>query len=177
MENGCDLYIWFENELELVGNEPAPEPTPEPIQVNVNVTVNISYENSCWYCRKGGLVDRYFAGKPGICPNCGRVCNAIAQSTQSYKPVEPVKEDKKENKPLTTEELKALPNGTRVFVVETNYGNERLKQKFTCWRTVKENKLVRNYGFCWISECNHDDKPTSYHVYLEKPEGAVDSKR
>ncbi len=51
---------------------PAPEPTPTA--VNINVTVNL-YENACWYCRKGGLVDLYLAGAMGICPSCGRVCN------------------------------------------------------------------------------------------------------
>lgn len=51
------------------------EPTPTPV-VNVNVTVNL-YENACWYCRKGGLVDLYLAGVMCICPSCGRVCNNI----------------------------------------------------------------------------------------------------
>ena len=71
---------------------------PEPIQVNVTVNVNINYDNACWYCRKGGLVDLYFNGHLGICPHCGRVCNSTEQMTKSHKPDKPVK---KENKPLT----------------------------------------------------------------------------
>lgn len=160
-ESGCDLYIWFENELELVGNEPA----PEPIQVNVNVTVNISYENSCWYCRKGGLVDRYFAGKPGICPNCGRVCNAVTHSTQCYKPVDPFKkEEKKENKPLTTEELKALPDGTRVFTVWQGNWNS----KKTRWRIKCGAELRWETGTNW---CGIDSPNIA--AYLEEPERPI----
>ena len=77
--NGEDGYCWWvaEDEIELVEEEtkeePKEEPTPTPV-VNVNVTVNL-YENACWYCRKGGLVDLYLAGAMGICPSCGRVCN------------------------------------------------------------------------------------------------------
>ena len=53
------------------------EPTPV---VNINVTVNL-YENACWYCRKGGLVDLYLDGAMGICPSCGRVCNNARKVT------------------------------------------------------------------------------------------------
>ena len=88
----------------------------------------------------------------------------------------------KENKPLTTEELEALANGARVFVVVLQYGKENLNHTYTCWRTIERNdknpkltKLKRKGGFGTIQECNRDDKSTSYHVYLEMPEGAVDS--
>lgn len=153
------------NNFELVMEEP----TPTPI---VNVTVNL-YENACWYCRKGGLVDLYLAGQLGICPSCGRVCNNTTPTTPKNNTVIEFKPAKK-NEPLTTEELKALSSGTRVFVVKTVDGVEQLTDIFTCWRTVKNNELSRKGGFCWISACNKN-KGTSYHVYLEKPEGAVDS--
>lgn len=76
------LVEWFRSKhhfnkahFELVEDDtPIPVPTPTP--VNVNITVNIdNYANACWYCRKDGIVDLYLAGRPGICPNCRRVCN------------------------------------------------------------------------------------------------------
>lgn len=155
----------------LAEETPAPEPTPEPIEVTINVTVNINYDNACWYCRKGGLADIYFGGRPGICPHCGRACNAVAQSTQCYKPVEPVKEDKKENKPLTDKELDALPDGTRVFTVWINSGHPMLNHVFTCWRTKQGNTLRRNHGTQDIRRSNG----VKYYAYLEMPDGAVDS--
>lgn len=33
--------------------------------------------NTCWYCRKGGIVDLYFAGRVGACPKCGKGVNVV----------------------------------------------------------------------------------------------------
>lgn len=165
VEDGGNTFIWFPNELQLYTE---PEPTPAPIQVNVNVTVNINYDNACWYCRKGGLVDTYFAGKPGICPHCGRVCNAVAQSTQCYKPVEPVKEVKKENNPLTTEELEALPEGTRVFTVwlDRKTKEELWNKEYTRWRIKKGDRLFWEVGSGRVAI---DVNGIHYKAYLEEP--------
>lgn len=96
--------------FELVKEESIPEPTPV---ININVTIN-HYDNACWYCRKGGLVDLYLDGAMGICPNCKRVCNDIRRSC----PVDiERKPSKRKNEPLTIEELKALPVGTKVYIV------------------------------------------------------------
>jgi hypothetical protein len=163
------VFVWFEDEI-----KPLDEPTPvEPITVNVNVTININhdnYDNACWYCRKGGLVDRYFDGKPGICPHCNRVCNSVEQMTKSHKPVNPFK--KKENKPLTLEELEALPSGTRVFTVwKKKDGSPDWSSVFTVWRT-KDNAdgLYWASGYVKISQRNLD---RYYDAYLEEPERPI----
>ena len=116
VKNGHGWWL-DEEEIELVKEEHKEEPTPV---VNVNVTVNL-YENACWYCRKGGLVDLYLNGQLGICPSCGRVCNNTLPTPKKesviieFKPSEPKKP--KENKPLTKAELDALPEGAKVFTV------------------------------------------------------------
>lgn len=166
-EREKDIYVWFEDELQLYE-----EPTPTPIQVNVNINVNINidnYANACWYCRKGGVVDLYFNGQLGVCPHCGRVCNqtTVEEMTKSHKPANPFK---KENKPLTTEELKALPEGTRVFTVWLTDGTPQLEDYYTCWRTKQGDKLKRKHG----QQCIVDNGK-SFYAYLEKPDDAVDS--
>ena len=163
---------WCEaDSLELFVEEPKPT---KPILIIDDTPPKEDYSNSCWYCRKGGLVDLYLNGDMGICPKCGRLCNA----PPSVAPIKGFKHSKvaepTTNEPLTTEELNALANGSKVFVVETENGVEQLHSHYTCWRTVSEGKLKRRGGFCWIDECNKSTG-TSYNVYLEKPDGAVDS--
>lgn len=172
---GKDGHCWWvdKTELELVKEAPKSEPTPTPV-VNVNVTVNL-YENACWYCRKGGLVDLYLAGAMGICPSCGRVCNNTLLTTPKFNNNKHKEVPKaKENKPLTTEELKALPDGTKVFTV---WLDERTKEprpydNRTCWRKVNhENRhLDRKSGQVSIR-----NNGKLYHAYLEMPEGYVDN--
>ena len=172
-EHNC-IYIWFEDEIKKV-EEAAPA---APITVNLNID---TYANSCWHCRKGGIVDLYLNGRPGICPSCGRVCNVTAKQVKVKTVTTSTVKEVKENKWLTNEELHALSDGTRVFTVKTTNGVEELKDMFTCWRTVKRDstnpkhtRLTRKNGFCYVKECNNDSGE-SYHVYLEKPEDAVDS--
>ena len=162
-------YVWLETELELV----VEEPTPEPIQVNV--TININYDNACWYCRKGGLVDTYFAGKPGICPKCGRLCNEVKKPVTPFEEVVIWETPKvKENRPLTTEELEALPDGTRVFTVFNKCEGGRWIDEpdwdcqYTRWRVKKGNSLIWSGGRVEIKgniEC--------YRTYLTKPERPI----
>ena len=161
---GKDGHCWWMNEyeIELAKDEPKPEPTP----ITVNITVNL-YENACWYCRKGGLVDLYLAGAMGICPSCKRVYNATNYLPKSHKPSNPWK---KENKPLTNEELEALADGTRVFVLFKKYEDGRWtvddwKSSSTCWRTKQGNILNRKHGHVMIDENN-----IAYTAYLEEPE-------
>ena len=68
-----------------------------------------------------------------------------------------------------------------MFTVKTTDGVEEPKDLFTCWRIVKRDdtnpkntRLKRKNGFCYVSECNKDSGD-SYHVYLEMPDGVVDS--
>lgn len=171
MKEGGPAY-WTDEMFEgLAEEEPKKEPTPTPV-VNVNVTVNL-YENACWYCRKGGLVDLYLNGQLGICPSCGRVCNNTVPTPKKESVVIEFKPHK-ENKPLTTEELKALPNGTRVFTV---WLDERTKEprphdNRTCWRKMnsRERQLDRKSG-----QVSIDNNGRLYHAYLEIPEGYVDN--
>jgi hypothetical protein len=37
--------------------------------------------NNCWYCRKGGIVDLYFAGRTGVCPICRSGVNVVINIT------------------------------------------------------------------------------------------------
>lgn len=168
-KTGKENHCWYVNNenLELI-TQPTPTPT-----VNINIgTINInevSYDNACWYCRKGGLVDLVFGGSIGVCPNCGRLCNTPTVLKITVDTVELT--PSADNKPLTTEELKALKNGDRVFTVWLDAdGNEQLKHTMTCWRTVDNGNLRRKQGNVGF-ESNGD----SYHAYREIPEGAVDS--
>lgn len=166
---GKNGYCWWVNsfEIELVHEVKfaQPEPTPEPI--TVNITVNL-YENACWYCKEGGIVDRIFAGQLGICPCCGRLCNNIYQTTKSVKPV---KSEKKDNKPLTKEELEALVDGTRVFVVFNKceggkwFDKPQWDDPKTCWRTKGGNELRWSNGHVSISNCGTG----AWKAYLEEP--------
>lgn len=154
---GEDGYHWWVAGDNLVVDEPKPEPTPIPTPIEVNITVNL-YENACWYCRKGGLVDLYLAGAMGICPNCKRVCNATNSLPKAHKPSNPWK---KQNTPLTTEELKALPDGTRVFTVGLNDSG------LTTWRVKKDKLLYREHKHTHVSITTNGE---SYNAYLEEPE-------
>lgn len=164
-EHDCP-YIWFEDEVELVKDE---TPTA-PVTVNINLNIDI-YTNACWYCRKGGLVDLYLAGRMGICPSCGRVCNEThVQSNCSNAKVIEFK-PKKSNEPLTTEELNALPDGTRVFTVwlDVDHGREEMwDNERTRWR-VKRNKTRLEWedGTGWMGI---ESNGTWYKAYLEEPE-------
>lgn len=156
--------FWLcDSEIELVHEAPIPEAAP----ITVNVTINL-YENACWYCRKGGLVDRIFNGTLGICPCCGRLCNDTRKTTESVKTV---KSEKKDNKPLTGEELEALPDGTKVFVVFNKCENGKYldepnwDSKYTCWRTKEGYSLKWSGGYVRIK-----DDAAAYRAYLEEPE-------
>lgn len=112
-----DGYGWFLNyeEIDLVEEEPVKPAKPYKSWVILDeMLIKDNYDNACWYCRKGGLVDLYLDGAMGICPNCKRVCNDIRRSC----PVDiERKPSKRKNEPLTIEELKALPVGTKVYIV------------------------------------------------------------
>lgn len=168
---GKDGHCWwvYRETVELIAEEPKEEPTPTPV-VNVNVTVNL-YENACWYCRKGGLVDLYLAGAMGICPSCGRVCNNTTP-TKTKKEIVIEFKPRKENKPLTTQELKALPDGAKVFTVWNDdiTGEPSKTDNRTCWRTKYKGGLKRKSG-----DCGFSTNGMYYHAYLEMPEGYVDN--
>ena len=176
VKNCKDGHGWWltDREIELVKEEPKAEPTPTPV-VNVNVTVNL-YENACWYCRKGGLVDLYLAGAMGICPSCGRVCNNTFPTKPKkesivieFKPSKP-----KENKPLTNDEYQALPVGTKVYVVwrwdlEKNCKTTP-KWDISGWGVKKGDKCEwkkSNGGITTQSNCDYD---RCFDAYLEEPE-------
>lgn len=169
-KDGHCFWTYHTKNVELINkSKPTPTPTPTPI-TNLNVTVNL-YENACWYCRKGGVVDVYLAGAMGICPSCGRVCNNTLPTKPKsdivieFKAKEP--EKPKENEALTTDELKALPNGTRVFTVwcKDGCGTPTWDEPFTTWRTKEGNSLKWRNGSCYI-----ENNRKYYFAYLEEPE-------
>jgi hypothetical protein len=159
-------HCWWCNEDALTLSHAEPI---TPIQINLTVNIN-NYANSCWYCRKGGVVDLYFAGRTGICPSCKRVCNEnrptpfdmtpIGNAVIEFKP-------KKENEPLTTEELEKLPDGSKVFVVwcENGKGEPTWTKPYTCWRTKRGKCLERKGDHSILSE-----NGKWYKAYLEEPE-------
>lgn len=169
---GKDGHCWWQrkHEIELVKEEPKPEPTPEPTPIIVNITVNL-YENACWYCRKGGLVDLYLAGAMGICPSCKRVCNATNALPKAHKPSNPWK---KENRALTKEEFDALPVGTKVYIVwcwdlETNRkGKPRWKD--SGWGVKEETMCV--WTDARTNKCRQSNETYDrcFDAYLEEPE-------
>ena len=174
LATGKDGYCWWCHNDTLILADDAPIPTPvpaEPLTVNININLDI-YANSCWHCRKGGIVDLYLNGKPGICPSCGRVCNVVQKKTKPL--VEEVVTwalpKPKENKPLTKEELEALPDGTRVFVARLKKGNEiNWTDERTRWRVKNEDRLnwetgtgyvtITNVGKCWNAYREEPERP------------------
>lgn len=168
-----DYYEFWTDEMFEGLAEEEPIPTPTPV-VNVNVTVNL-YENACWYCRKGGLVDLYFNGLPGICPKCGRVMNLFAPNNMfNNNKREEAPKKPKENKPLTKEELEALPNGTKVFIV-WRWDMDSDSKKEPSWDEsgwgVKKEKLCRwSYEGCEETWQGIDTYDRCFDAYLEEPE-------
>lgn len=135
----------------------------------VNVTVNL-YENACWYCRKGGLVDLYLAGAMGICPSCGRVCNNTLPTKPKKESIVIEFKPKRENKPLTKAELEALPNGTKVYIVwrwdmqknckgkpRWDWSDWGVKDETGCRWGSRHHQCNKNYDRC-------------FDAYLEEPE-------
>ena len=153
------------SKLELISK------TPAPVENDVTTTNIDPYANACYYCRKGGLVDRYMKDIPYVCPACGRVSGHTTNTISVAVPKEPTPAF---NKPLTNDELRALPDGTRVFTVVVIGGVEQFKERRTCWRTKRGGKLKRKNGHCLISGCNTNNY-TTHHAYLVKPDLAVDS--
>lgn len=152
--------------FELVNEESIPEPTPV---ININVTIN-HYDNACWYCRKGGLVDLYLDGAMGICPNCKRVCNDIRRSC----PVDiERKPSKRKNEPLTTEELYQM-DGKLVWCSSLHGGcTERFNNDYCGWFEINVTE----------ERISHVDNDTAYpfkvngveygfRAYIEEPEQA-----
>ena len=177
---GKNGHCWWvaEEVIKLVDStppipEPTPEPTPAPIQVNITIINN--YDNACWYCRKGGMVDRYFNGRPGICPSCGRACNSVAQMTKSHKPTKPVK---KENKPLTLKELEALPDQTKIFIVWAYDGKTdargEAKWNSSGWGVIDHHQYSEKYAIWKVKDRKaHQpikDADRCFYAYLEEPE-------
>lgn len=148
------------------------EATPITPVININVTIN-NYDNACWYCRKGGLVDLYLDGAMGICPNCKRVCNDTRGKgftlTNTRSAIIEFKAPKRKNEPLTTEELEALPDGTKVFTLWLNGETEDWSDSRTCWRKKKGSKLVRENGHFTTIDWNGK----SNRAYLEEPERPI----
>lgn len=160
--------------------EEAPTPTPEPTPViNINVTIN-NYDNACWYCRKGGLVDLYLEGAMGICPNCKRVCNDTRKgfTLTNSKVIEFTapkrsKRPKRKNEPLTTEELYQM-DGKLVWCSSLHGGcTERFNNDYCGWFKINVTE----------ERISHVDNDTAYpfkvngveygfRAYLEEPEQA-----
>jgi hypothetical protein len=164
---GIDGYPhpWWTDEMFEGLAEETPTPAA-PITVNLNINIDM-YANSCWHCRKGGIVDLYLNGRPGICPSCGRVCNGTTIKQIEVKPYPPLKlvEKKKENKPLTKEELRELPEGSRVFTVwlingEDAWGDDRTRWRILCDGILRWEKGSGSVGLM----------SSSIKVYLEEPE-------
>ena len=164
-----DEYGWWctYESLELI-TEPKTEEVEFPWPITVNITVNINYDNACWYCRKDGLVDRYLAGRLGVCPSCGRVCNDATHETKSHKPTKPVNPPKKENKPLTTEELRKM-DGQKVWLSSMHNGEERFHEEEYCgWFIIKSKSLIRVDGvISYYFNQNCDE--WGFKAYREKP--------
>ena len=175
-----DGHGWWlrSEELELVKDEPKEELTPVPV-ININVTIN-NYDNACWYCRKGGIVDLYLEGAMGICPNCKRVCNDVRKGftlTNTRRTIIEFKAPKRKNEPLTAEEYEALPVGTKVFVVWKWDLHEDCKDEDK-WELPGWG--VKGKGRCeWTTEDGYKhgqgnrDYDRCFDVYLEEPERPI----
>lgn len=131
--------------------------------------------SSCWYCRKGGLVDLYFAGRTGVCPKCGKGVN-VKFDTERFMTLDTILTGVEEwaksagtggskpNEPLTMAQLEALPDGTKVYCYQLKNGKLVPDQWEVC-RTKRGNRIERNNGgYHWSnqiaidSEDNHNNR-------------------
>lgn len=168
---GKNMWHCEAENLELLDTKPT-KPT-KPILIIDETPPKENYDNACWYCRKGGLVDLYLNGDMGICPKCGRVCNSNTLVT-------PIVKKPKHNQALTVDELNALPDGTKLYVVWMySVGKGRgAKPRWddSGWGTIRKSDNSIHWdseGGCkdmwqWIT-----DTPRCFDAYLEEPDRSI----
>lgn len=119
--------------------------------------------SSCWYCRKGGLVDLYFAGRTGVCPKCGKGVN-VKFDTERFMTLDTILTGVEEwaksagtggsepNEPLTMAQLKALPDGTVVYCYKLVKGKLE-PDEWSVKRIKKDNMFKRSSGgYHWVNQ-------------------------
>ena len=133
--------------------------------------------NNCWYCRKGGLVDLYFAGRTGVCPSCGSGVN-VKFDVDKFVTIDEIVNAldrwaksvcSESNEPLTMEQLKALPDGTTLYSY-TDYG-----KKFEDIVTVnaREKRIMyprSGYNRFNQSAVDGDQNVFNRRLYLKDPQ-------
>lgn len=139
--------------------------------------------NNCWYCRKGGLVDLYFAGRTGVCPGCGRGVNIVFDA-ERFMTLDAILTGVEEwaksvgtggtggsepNEPLTMAQLEALPNGTNVYCYRIENGKLVPDENEVC-RTKQGNKLTRKDGWLFLSSVgiDSDSNNSDRRAYLKE---------
>ena len=164
-KNGHCWWVYGED-LELVTEAtPIPE-TPKAVE-----PTEPDYTNSCWYCRKGGLVDLYLHNV-GTCPKCGRVMGVKGVKDVKVAKTATPAPTPDENRPLTTEELKALPDGTKVYIVwvhDPERGDRgEIRWDMSGWGRVEDNTVrwnrsewqwLRDNGRCFDAYLTEQHKP------------------
>lgn len=137
--------------------------------------------NNCWYCRKGGLVDLYFAGRTGVCPGCGRGVNIVFDAerfmtldtilTGVAEWAKSVGTGGEPNEPLTKAQLEALPNGTKVYCYRLKDG-ELVPDEWNIRRVKKDHKLVHGNNNNWMPwkeyAIDHECNTKNRRVYLKE---------
>lgn len=123
--------------------------------------------NNCWYCRKGGIVDLYMAGRTGVCPICrsgvnvqfdvGRFVTLDNITTEVDNWAKSSTGSSESNEPLTMAQLKALPDGTKVYCYRFENG-KLLPDEWEVRRTKQGNQLKRNGGTLLFTSIAIDSK-------------------
>lgn len=136
--------------------------------------------SSCWYCRKGGLVDLYFAGRTGVCPKCGKGVN-VKFDAERFMTLDTILTGVEEwaksagtggsepNEPLTLAQLEALPNGTTVYCYKLVDG--KLEPDDWCIKRTKNGKkLKHNGGWMQLEKYAIDAEKNTRHrrAYLKE---------
>lgn len=124
--------------------------------------------SSCWYCRKGGLVDLYFTGRTGVCPGCGKGVN-VKFDAERFMTLDTILTGVEEwakstgsggsgtNEPLTLAQLKALPDGTKVYCYKLVDGKLQPDEWEVC-RTKSGDRLMRSGGLLLLASIAIDSK-------------------
>lgn len=133
--------------------------------------------NNCWYCRKGGIVDLYFAGRTGVCPICRSGVNvqfdvgrfvALDNITTEVDNWVKGMGGSEPNEPLTMAQLKELPDGVKLYSY-TDYGKQ-----FEAIVTVDKEKEWIKYekgGHNRFEQSATDGKDNRFNrrLYLKDP--------
>lgn len=122
--------------------------------------------NNCWYCRKGGIVDLYMAGRVGICPICRSGVNVVVNF--DVPTIEITAPNSESNEPLTMAQLEALPDGAKLYsYAKSSRGRDNHDFEGIVTVNAKEKKIIyASGGYNWFKSSAIDGTQNMYNRRL-----------